>query len=386
MSSFRVDKLDDLLFKQGVRSYPYDKSFEQAASDPIAIVHTSGSTGMPKPIVWNHGMYAAIDAQSIPSSLAGRRNVYCTMKECERHTMPISHSSGLVRFLRAIFLGVVLVVGPPNRLIGPDPASLECINQVLEYASVDAANFLPSTLETLCKSPQSLKRLSKLRFIGFGGGNPPFLGKIVATVNVPLAPLAKEAGDTISAWRQAREDLYEMVVVKDPKLEKFQCAFKSHPELQEWSTRDLYSKHPSKPYHWRHEARMDDLIVSANGAKFNPLNLQERVEQHVAVRFALVAGNHRLRPALIVQLRDPCASEAELAALCAEIWSVVSQVNESIPSQGRVMESLIMFTKPEKPFPLAAKGSVRRKFAEAMYHEELDALYKAAGPEAGYGF
>lgn len=343
--------------------------------------------------------------------------------------MPISHSSGLVRFLRAIFLGVILVVGPPNRLIGPDPGSLECINQVLEYASVDAANFLPSTLEALCKLPQSLERLSKLKFIGFGGGTTPFLGRNAATANVTLlAPLAKEAGETISKvckntvlhnslgssdggafityepdpedwqyicycpkyngieWRQAREDLYEMVIVRDPKLQMFQCAFKSHPELQEWSTRDLYSKHPSKPYHWRHEARVDDLIVSANGAKFNPLGLQERIEQHAAFRFALITGNHRLRPALIVQLRDPCASEAERAELRAEIWAIVSQVNESSPSQGRVMESLIMFTTPEKPFPLAGKGTVQRAFAEEIYQNELNALYKAAGPEANYGF
>ena len=84
--------------------------------------------------------------------------------------MPISHSSGLVRFLRAIFLSVTLVVGPPH-LIGPDPVSLERVNQVLEYGAVDAANFLPSTLEALSKSPQSLRRLSQLKFIGFGGGS-----------------------------------------------------------------------------------------------------------------------------------------------------------------------------------------------------------------------
>ena len=250
----------------------------------------------------------------------------------------------------------------------------------------------------------------------------------VATVDMTLAPLAKEAGDTISTvcknttlhnslgstdggafvtyepdpedwqyicycptyngieWRQAREDLYEMVIVRDPKLARFQGAFNTHPELQEWSTRDLYSKHPSKPHHWRHEARVDDLIVSANGAKFNPLSLQARVEQHTSVRFALVAGNHRLRPALIVQLRDPSISEGEMATVRTEIWAVVSQVNANSPSQGRIMESLITFTKPEKPFPLAGKGTVRRALAEEIYREELDALYNAAGPEASYGF
>ena len=68
----------------GVPPYLYEKTFEEAAHDPIVIVHTSGTTGMPKPILWTHAIYATIDAQMIPSDLAGRKNVYARMKECKR--------------------------------------------------------------------------------------------------------------------------------------------------------------------------------------------------------------------------------------------------------------------------------------------------------------
>ena len=84
--------------------------------------------------------------------------------------MPVAHSPGLVRFLRAIFMDVTLIVGPHNRAIGPDPASLECVEEILRQTSPDAAYFLPSTLEALVESPQCMKSLSKLRLIGFGGG------------------------------------------------------------------------------------------------------------------------------------------------------------------------------------------------------------------------
>lgn len=84
--------------------------------------------------------------------------------------MPVAHGSGLVRFLRAIFMGVTLVIGPTKPLIGPDSASLECVEEILHQSSADAAYFLPSTLEALSKSPQHLESLSKLRLIGFGGG------------------------------------------------------------------------------------------------------------------------------------------------------------------------------------------------------------------------
>lgn len=84
--------------------------------------------------------------------------------------MPAAHSSSLVRFLRAVLLGVTLVCGP-DQYIGSDAASVECVTQVLGNGEIDAANFLPGTLEALCKNTDSLERLKKLRFIGWGGGN-----------------------------------------------------------------------------------------------------------------------------------------------------------------------------------------------------------------------
>ena len=50
------------------------------------------------------------------------------------------------------------------------------------------------------------------------------------------------------------------------------------------------------------------------------------------------------------------------------------------------MKSLIRFTKPDKAFPLAGKGTVQEALAEKLYEKESDELYKAAGPEASYSY
>lgn len=34
--------------------FPYAKTYPEAAHDRLAILHTSGSTGIPKPIIWTH--------------------------------------------------------------------------------------------------------------------------------------------------------------------------------------------------------------------------------------------------------------------------------------------------------------------------------------------
>ena len=182
------------------------------------------------------------------------------------------------------------------------------------------------------------------------------------------------------AWRHSVDNLYEMVIVRNPELEKYQGAFTIHPELQEWSTRDLYSKHPEKAHHWRHEARVDDLIVSANGAKFNPLDMQKRIQQHPDVKFALVTGTHRHQPAIIIQLLDFRDDEEHKQRILDTIWAIVSKMNEEFPIQGRVKKSLMMFTLPDKDFPVVGKGIVQRKAAIQLYQRELDELYNLAGP------
>lgn len=48
-----------------VAHYPYEKSFEDAAHDPFIVIHTSGSTGLPKPITLYHGGLATPDAHHL---------------------------------------------------------------------------------------------------------------------------------------------------------------------------------------------------------------------------------------------------------------------------------------------------------------------------------
>ena len=53
-----VPSLDELLLQKHPH-YPYNKSFEKARHEPLLAFHTSGSTGLPKPVVWSHDFAAA---------------------------------------------------------------------------------------------------------------------------------------------------------------------------------------------------------------------------------------------------------------------------------------------------------------------------------------
>ena len=87
----QVPSLDDMLVDAS-EHYPYQKDFASARWDPIAVLHSSGSTGRlyrrrfktqvadltakgaPRPIVMNHATFAVIDNDRNLPTVSGRRN------------------------------------------------------------------------------------------------------------------------------------------------------------------------------------------------------------------------------------------------------------------------------------------------------------------------
>lgn len=54
--------LDELLFADHTKPFPYTKTLAEAAQDLLCVLYTSGSTGLPKPISWSHALIGTMDA------------------------------------------------------------------------------------------------------------------------------------------------------------------------------------------------------------------------------------------------------------------------------------------------------------------------------------
>lgn len=62
MNVLDIPETDHLLDAESTQSFPYDKIFDDVIQDPFCLLHTSGSTGLPKPVSWSHGLVGTMDA------------------------------------------------------------------------------------------------------------------------------------------------------------------------------------------------------------------------------------------------------------------------------------------------------------------------------------
>ena len=68
-----IPSFDEMLKNKSER-YQSDKTFGEAARDLIVVLHSSGSTGLPKPITMTHGTFAVLDNERNLRPVDGRKN------------------------------------------------------------------------------------------------------------------------------------------------------------------------------------------------------------------------------------------------------------------------------------------------------------------------
>lgn len=373
------------------KPYPYSKTFEEASSEPFVVLHTSGSTGMLKPIVQTHKTLSPLDAfMELPS--LGERPSYPAMCKGKRVYLafPLFHCAGVSMLLPGSVYGGFTIV------LGPFPPSADVANAIHVYGKVQESCVAPMTLIDLVKNTEHLENLRLLDQVTFGGGPlPQAVGNLIiektrllnvlGTTECGVLPIQQcdpedWAYMTVASvlgheYHHVSEDLYEQVIVRKLELEHYQGIFATFPELKEWPMKDLYSKHPTKENVWLYRGRADDIIVFSTGEKINPLEMESIINANPAVSAVLVTGLGRFQSSLLVEAFLPPVTGAEKESLLSAIWPSVEAANKNSPSHGRIHRNMITFTSTDKPMLRAGKGTVQRKSTVDLYSAELDALY-----------
>ncbi|KAK2045229.1 thioester reductase domain-containing protein [Colletotrichum somersetense] len=406
MDAVVVASPDDWLSDEEVPHVPYDKTFEEAQRDPVVVLHTSGSTGLPKPIVARVGMMAIGDSFHTFGDFRGSEPCINTVLASGRHYLPMPpfHAGGCYMLMMAVFWTRPVVLGFSDRPLTP-----QAVIDVVEHAQVETAFLPPSILEDMSHMPEGIAALRKLRLVLFGGGNfsreagdrlvkgGVFLQNIIGSTEAFPFPYFTQKNKEMWQWfiidserlgvdwrpvSGEDDDVYEQVIVRK-EGDSSQGIFHTFPDISEYNTKDMYRKHPTLPDHWIFHGRSDNIIVFSNGEKLNPVTIEDIVTGHPRVKGAVVAGAMRFQPLLILEPAEPLASEEEEERFVDDVWPLVVKANKETVAHGQIGRAFIGVAKPEKPFPRAGKGTVQRPLALKLYKDEIDEWYARAEEGAG---
>ncbi|KAJ6440114.1 L-aminoadipate-semialdehyde dehydrogenase [Purpureocillium lavendulum] len=381
-------------------SFAYTKPFDEARWDPLVVLHTSGSTGIPKPIVVRQGSLAIADELRNGPDLHGARSTWAHWGGASKFflPMPLFHAAGVAAISSTgIYYGASLVLGITDR-----PLTADLVVASLRHSGADGAMLPPSVIEDLSFMEEGVETLAALQYVGFGGGNlAPAAGNLLVERGVRLSNMIAStecipytlhyqpdpklwqyfivnSKDMGAEFRPVDWDdnAFEMFLCRDdPKEPGRKSVFYTFPDKTEWSTGDIFRPHPTLSDHWMYHGRADNVIVFSNGEKLNPVTIEETVLGHPAIRGALVVGEQRFQPALILEPTDTPVDSAAADALLDDIWPLIEQVNKATVTHGRIDRQLVVLSDPARPFLRAPKGSVQRGPTVRDYSAFIDLLY-----------
>jgi acyl-CoA synthetase (AMP-forming)/AMP-acid ligase II len=250
-----------------VEHIPITLTWEEAKDKPFCVLHTSGSTGIPKPVFVTYGTFACNDAHQLIPSLGGKPTLVNFLKGKQYFlALPLFHAACLTFAIgHNIFAGVTSVIPPP------EPLNAGLTNQMYKYGNLDGALLVPALIVDCFNNPEYYETmLSSVKFLSYvGGALPAEVGdevykriKLMTLMgSCETALYLLEINEDPADWsylaisdslghffvENGESGYHELVIERSPKHAIFQGVFSTFPEKQTFNSRDLFEQHPTRP-------------------------------------------------------------------------------------------------------------------------------------------
>ncbi|QRV95149.1 AMP binding enzyme [Ceratobasidium sp. AG-Ba] len=364
-------------------------------SDAI-VLHSSGSTGLPRAIVYHQW--------SIFSNLVNQPTIWEAGGPGQRvalMVLPTLHAF----CVGPLFTGYVPVLFSPS-----SPPVIPTPQSTLDALSASKCNFMftvPAFLEAWSKDDEAIQELTKLLKIIFAGGSlTQSIGDDLVDNGVMIhamygltegAPLTRSESSWVGPedWnylefspnidvelipQDIEEGTFEVVLVEGETFTPLMSNYNIHGK-RAYRTKDLVVRHPTKDGLWKLIGRVDDQIVLLNGEKVNPEPIELEIRNSSLVRFTGVFGRERNQIGVLIELTEDAQVYSRSAtgreSLLAEIWPYVAEANRKSPAHARLVKQMIVFTRPDIELPRTPKGTIPRSGASKAYENDINLAYEA---------
>ncbi|KAL8793052.1 MAG: hypothetical protein Q9195_004363 [Heterodermia aff. obscurata] len=381
----------------------HPKHFVSEGDRQVLILHSSGTSGLPKPIPCSHRYllgYATCHSFSSNEEAYG-----LTIS-----TLPIFHGFGFLSICISLGIGKTVCIPPPSVI--PNGAS---IASLIEDFGVKALLTVPSILEEIESIPgkKGYEVLRKLDFVAVGAGVPKeSIGNSLESAGVRLLCQygATETGAMTPFFVPGKGHNWRRLRLRTDTLGPLQVRLdrvdvdKTQPEHLSADFERTYTyKLSMRPFGWQERfelqdlivtrrecsldseigqldftitGRTDDLICLATGEKVRPTILESLLKQQECVKDAVAFGDQQFELGVIVEsVRAIDAKEVE--SFKASIWPVIEEAGSKMDAHARIMSPAAILIFQPGALPRSDKGTILRKAVAKQYAEEIASVYRS---------
>ncbi|KAI8628656.1 acetyl-CoA synthetase-like protein [Xylariaceae sp. FL1651] len=361
-----------------VRPIP-DKEAEHAQ---LALFgHSSGSTGLPKPLALSH--------RSVLN------NLYSGTGCKAFNALPWYHLHGLFTSFQAMYMRKTA------HLYNADlPLTAEHLVAALKEIQPEICHSVPYVLKLMAERQDGIDVLKRCKFVTSAGARTPDeLGDRVVEQGVNLGvifgltevghmgdSIYREPGDNSWVYVRPYASLRSHMFFKRIGDGVYEAVYlKSHPALMattsnsndppgSFHSKDLFTPHPTIENAWKYIARDDDRITLLNGEKILPLGMEGTVRESPLVRDGLMVGNDRLMPGLLVFRSDAAAAMSDDELIDA-IWPMIETANDVMDEYARITRDMIVPLAADVDYPATDKNNIIRAASYRKFEDVIEKLY-----------
>ncbi|KAJ5027549.1 hypothetical protein J3E71DRAFT_223889 [Bipolaris maydis] len=359
----------------------FHRTYDPERENPkrVVIIHSSGSTGLPKPIYLTHRSCIATFALNLDRKAL--------------MTQPLFHSFGFYETFRSIYSGKPMYYVNYNY-----PITKQNLLATIEHVKPDLLFCVPYILKLLADSDQGLKALANIDLIMYGGSAcPDDLGdKLVKHgVNICANYGSTEIGRVMTSVRPRGDDAWNYLRIL-PQVQQYLLMDEVAPNIFEcvaldglkskstinsddppnsFRTRDLFAKHPTKPNHWKYVSRLDDRLTLVNGEKVLPIPIEGRVRQEALVQEAIVFGDGKTVPGILI-IKADAATNMNDEEFLQHIWPAIEDANSRAESFSRIPRDLIVMLPSGTKYATTDKSTFIRAQVYEQFKQQIQDAYE----------
>ncbi|KZV64745.1 acetyl-CoA synthetase-like protein [Peniophora sp. CONT] len=361
---------------QDMKVPPVYRDFHYNDRDAI-IMHSSGTTGLPKPIYHAHAYPLVVaSGHRLPEQKAPMH--------FNASTLPLYHGFGLGAPCLALSIGLPFVLLAAITI----PTARSTLKQ-LESSNARSLFTVPSIIEDLLhEGDRAIEALQRLEFVAVGGAaigekvlrelmahDIKLLNHWGATEFGPIAPIERPPPGYDARYLMPRTDTGLEFRPVEGSSQHFQLSGRPAGWDEELVVQDLLERHPRDASQYRILGRVDDLIVLGTGEKVRPTSIETAVKEHPDVRAAIAFGDGMDSLGVIVELAGADRGVAR-ADVLTSLEPYLIRGNTYMDKHAKVSREMLVLTYAEtKPLQRTDKGSLSRKVIFAAFECEIKDAY-----------